>query len=193
MRVLIAGDSFVEGVGATRKNGWAQMLAAASPGHEFVISGVGGDNIRTLLERLRAMPAHAFGLVILQVGLNDSRYRPSLDGHEIPIHEFRRAFHILLALLRHSGSVKLVIVGLTRVDEAKTDPYKDDKHYRNRDIDVFDTELRRLANESGAAFVQPPRLNDDSANLVDGLHPSDKGHQLIFEEVWRHLRAEGIL
>jgi len=45
--ILIIGDSFVEGVGAQDKNGWAQMLSAQYTSH-ITISGVGGDTIKTL-------------------------------------------------------------------------------------------------------------------------------------------------
>ena len=51
MRVVITGDSFVEGVGSSN-GGWAQMLADRMREVEVSIFGIGGHTTQDLMKRI---------------------------------------------------------------------------------------------------------------------------------------------
>lgn len=190
-RILITGDSFVEGVG-TVHGGWAQKFAV-KPGcdAEIVIKGIGGQNTADLLARLEDELALQPEIVVVGIGTNDSRWRPSLDRHEIPLAEFRRNLEILIARILERNAMP-VLLGLTRVDEALTIPFKEDKIYRNQYLAAYSDNIRYVARALGGTFIAMPELANTPGMLSDGLHPSEPGHRVLLEAVLAglsHLRT----
>jgi lysophospholipase L1-like esterase len=179
MKIEVIGDSFVEGVG-DNSGGWAARLGRM-PGFEVTSFGVGGDNTVDLLQRLSSLGSGA-DLILVEIGVNDSRHRPSLGDSEIPLADFtsnvKKIAHDLLG-----KSQRVAFLGLTRVDESRTDPYKDDKHYRNDLIANYDAELIKLAGEGYFEYVPVPNLADDPTLIFDGLHPSSQGHMQLLTAV----------
>jgi hypothetical protein len=70
-------------------------------------------------------------------------------------------------------------MGLTRVEESLTAPYKEDKYYLNRLIEEYDISLKTIAARNDAIYVSIPVLHDSPRFLADGLHPTDEGHRVI--------------
>ena len=71
---------------------------------------------------------------------------------------------------------KVIIVGLTNVDDEKTDGYK------NESVEKYNAVVKKIASEQKLPFVDLcGTLSKDE--LIDGLHPNTKGHQKIFEKV----------
>lgn len=181
MRVLIIGDSFVEGVGAKRNFGWAQMIKKSRVNWEVLISGIGGDNINKINNRLDVFEGESFDLIILCCGLNDSRYRPSKQSNEVEKNDFLHGLDRFVDFFRlHTTNANFVIIGLSKVDESLACPYKDDKYYINGNIDLYNSLLLDFAVKIDASFIEVPDLSSIEESLSDGLHPSDKGHQLIY-------------
>lgn len=189
MKILIIGDSFVEGVAATNNYGWAQQLLQKNPSHLFHISGVGGDNILKILSRMSEFLNIKFDSAILEVGINDSRYRPSLNNTEIPINKFLDGVRQFASQFRSSNpTIQLFLIGLTRVNEKFTRPYKEDKFYINASIIEFDNQLINLANELNMVYITAPNLTDRDGLLSDGVHPSNEGHLLLYSTISKTLR-----
>ena len=194
MKILVIGNSFVEGVGATDKKGWAFLLKEEAPLHDFILSGVGGDNILKILNRVSNVPNIQFDIVILEVGLNDSRFRPSLQDNEVPLNSFSEKlmeFHLFFK--SKNEKCENIFLGLTHVNEGLTNPYKKDKHYLNDLIEQYDGAVKKVASQIGARYFSVPVLADNLNNLSDGLHPSDTGHALIKEFVKNQLISIGVL
>jgi len=191
--LAFVGDSFVEGVGDEQHGGWTRRIVEQlPPGWHTVHKGIGGDNIRAILNRLYDdVLVHDPQVVVVEVGINDSRIRPSFGNlNEVPSREFEVSLDTLGRILE-AGSRKLVLVGLTPVDETRTNPYKEDKIYLNEWIRRYDGLLGEFARSRGAPFVS---LYDEFVSrggprelTVDGLHPSPAGHTFIAE------RASGVL
>ena len=181
---LIIGDSFIAGGGAHNNSGWAQMFKNNHPALNVEIAGVGGDNILKVNERLSALPKSAFDVVILGVGINDSRYRPSKDGYEVSLEDFQKGLDSFAKFFRQKNpDVSLFFVGLTRVDETKASPYKPDKYYLNKNIELFNSKIEETAHSIGVTYIQVPMLYENSGNLADGLHPSDQGHKTLYRVI----------
>ena len=181
MRILVLGDSFVEGVGSS-SGGWAKMLADSRPADDVTVSGVGGDNTVKLLARTAPFDSQRFDCVLIEVGLNDSRYRPSKDGSEVPIAEYADNLSTLARYFQERGAT-VTFVGLTRVDEGVTRPYKEDKHYINTELARYDEVLRKTANACDANYIGVPALADESGMLFDGVHPSEHGHRILVDVI----------
>lgn len=182
MALLITGDSFVEGVGGSN-GGWAQALAAHLPaGTCITIHGIGGQTSDDLLARIDAELTAQPDQVIIAIGANDSRWRPSINAHEVPLERFRANIATLAARVREAGG-QVSFVGLASVAEHLTTPFKPDKHYRNEDLRRYDAALRDVAAANHAGYIAAPMLGEIESALADGLHPSDHGHDLILQRV----------
>jgi lysophospholipase L1-like esterase len=184
--LLVLGDSFVAGEGATEMNGWAQRLAASFD--EAVVSGEGGDTTESLSGRVDRALNSDYEIILVEIGLNDSRFRRSLGRNEVAPPEFRdRLARLIEKLSTHTD--RLGVLGLTRVDETKTTPYKRDKYYFNQDIEVYDTMLREIAASKRVTYVRVPTLLEAPDLLFDGLHPSDTGHARLLSAVSEQIAA----
>jgi lysophospholipase L1-like esterase len=186
-RILILGDSFVVGVGATQA-GWAEQVAGRCRSWaEVTVSGGNGDTSAELLTRAPGLATERFTAVFIQIGLNDSRYRPSKKAQEVPLDTFTANLRELCEIFQQTGSW-VWLIGLGGVDEAGTDPWKEDEHYRNDLVSTYDRALERVASQTGAGFLACPALWRDHL-LADGLHPSQAGHDAIAARVLATLEA----
>lgn len=181
MRILIIGDSFVEGVGANDKNGWAQMFSQKHQSHFIETSGIGGDNIEKISRRISDFKLN-YDVVVLEIGVNDSRYRPSKNGNEIDIKVFTKELKAFVKYFRSlNKNVQIYFLGLTRVNESFTNPYKEDKYYLNKYISVYDQLLKDVSTEEKVDYVELPSLLSHDGLLIDGIHPSNEGHHALYD------------
>ena len=190
-KCLIIGDSFVEGVGGTNTRGWAHKVSKFLNGYSVKLSGAGGDNVDDLIER---WPNEIFNLYIIQVGTNDSRFRPSMSSHEVSESAFRDGLKKIFNLVR-SGNIDaiMIFVGLFFADEAKTVPYKEDKIYNNISLKKFDELIESFCASSGASYISLDEINRDLSLLSDGIHPSPEGHSKIANIVVNNLKLKKII
>jgi lysophospholipase L1-like esterase len=188
--LLIMGDSLVEGVGDKYGGGWAGRLKKITKkDFKIFIRGIGGQNIFDLYRSVELeLKKYQPNVVIIQIGVNDSRIRDSLGGkNEVPLEDFTQTYSKIISSLKNYPSVEFfAAVGLPRVDESLTYPYKPDKHYINEEIDKFESAIREICYRYGVAFIGiGHRVNPENrpSMLFDGIHPSSAGHQAIVEEV----------
>ncbi|HEX8080091.1 MAG TPA: GDSL-type esterase/lipase family protein [Jatrophihabitans sp.] len=184
-RLLIAGDSLVEGVGASNKHGWAQQVAEASSIPTDII-GIGGLTAQELYDRLQSEDISGYSVICLAIGLNDSRYRADQEQYETELDQFRSDLEQLLRMVTN-GPRRVGLLSLLRVDEARSAPLKEDKKYFNVDIVRYEETLRDLASNFNVEVIEAPDMHLDPSNYDDGVHPSDSGHHQIFERVWEWL------
>ena len=71
---------------------------------------------------------------------------------------------------------KVVIAGLTNVDNEKTDGYKNDK------IAIYNEKIKEIAGSQNIPFIDLFGILS-AGEFGDGLHPNSIGHQKIFEKV----------
>lgn len=179
-RILILGDSFVEGVGATDHQGWAQAIAKRTPCH---IIGRGGYTSTQILSCLPDMP---FTKTIVQIGTNDALYRCDAKATQ--------GTHISLArnirtLAAHAATAAdILFVGLLFCDEARSVLYRPNRAYYNADLAAFSDVIATTCAEIGAPFVSLDNIPRKPDLLADGIHPSDIGHREIFQHVWSEVR-----
>ncbi|UYN90106.1 MAG: hypothetical protein KIT08_02435 [Anaerolineales bacterium] len=191
--IVFIGDSITEGAADHESGGWTRRLAATLPaGWEAVHAGVGGDTIFHILNRLEQDALlYKPDILTLAVGINDSR-RYNAGRYEVKLEDFERGLAEFAS--RMAGrDARILIVGLTPVDEPRTLPIAEDLHYTQIAASDYDAALRRFAAQHGYGYValQPAfEAAGGPAQLTsDGLHPTPAGHELIAQAVRAQLEG----
>jgi len=199
-RICVFGDSITYGAW-DKEGGWVQRLrkfldkkTLSEENSYFLVYnlGISGDTTEDLLERFDFEIRQRFKekektFIIFAIGANDSYFLHSKNGFRTPIEKFKENVCELIKLAQIFSS-KIIFVGLTLVDEAKTTPIPWDinKSYKNEYIKRYNEIIKSVCKENKIYFVE---IFEDWAKtdykklLEDGLHPNSKGHQKIFETV----------
>jgi lysophospholipase L1-like esterase len=199
MRVLIFGDSITQGHWDT-EGGWVDKLRKHYD--ELQVQdfdkdqptifnlGISADTSREILARVEAEVLvrtrhNVLPIVIVQIGINDSYS----DGKAVavPIDEYKDNLVAIIEKLKPT-SAKIIFVGLSACDEAKTTPVAwGEYYYTNQNIKTYEDQMRSVATEHDVAFI-PVFERFLSATkleelLADGLHLNNRGHRVIFDIV----------
>ncbi|OGZ06766.1 MAG: hypothetical protein A3C93_02425 [Candidatus Lloydbacteria bacterium RIFCSPHIGHO2_02_FULL_54_17] len=190
----IWGDSIVYGEVDASGSGWATRLRGYlseqaeknnSEWHHTYARGVCGDTSRNLLERF-AVEAKSIqpDIVVLAVGINDAAYMGSEADVLVPTGEFENNLRKLVIQAK-SYTKKVILVGLTRVNEKLVQPYpysSKGKSYANRTIEQYDKIIQKVALLENLPFASVSNLILEG-DLEEGLHPNSVGHQKLFQHI----------
>lgn len=201
MRVLVFGASITQGYWDTQ-GGWVQRLRAhydkkqvqdlTQDNPSIFNLGVSADTTRMILNRFdaeteaRRRNQMAF---ILSAGINDSaieagKNRSTPEQYESELEELVRK--------AQKYSDKILFAELTPCDEKLTNPVPEWWHkdlcYRNERIQEFESAAQKVCEENSIPYVAlfeklKQELDSGHQILIDGLHPNDAGHELIFQLV----------
>ena len=173
--IVIIGDSFVQGVGDEENDGWTGIFRREfEKRYNIFIKGYGGNNIYDVLARIEKdlLPFHP-SIVILQVGINDSRLRKSLGfSNEIKEGKFRKGLEEFVNRIKQSLKMapNFIFIGTTPVVDKLTTPYKKDK------IGAPETKLVKggRLNRLGVSFLY---LATNIETAINEVRP-DPGHKV---------------
>ncbi len=177
--------------------------------HSVLELGIGGDTIIGVSNRFESelrtridIAEHGVVsdvIVGLAVGVNDSRVNGLTQEPEVSLDLFEETYSAILTRLKEIG-VDVFSVGLTPCDDSKMDPclFSQDHHrYTIERIKQYDAVIQKCAATADVSFVEIfPAFNKVIADegldalLADGLHPNDRGHELIAELVFREIRSK---
>jgi len=194
-RILVFGDSITYGA-CDKEGGWVQRLRKFLDKNykDYLVYnlGVSGNNSKDLLERFefetkQRLKEDEETIIIFAIGINDSQFVHSKGNHRVPIDKFKDNIQKLIKLAQKFSS-KIIFVGLTPVDEAKTTPipWNTDKSYKNEYIEQYNQTIKETCREEKIYFIEifeKLKGTDYQKLLEDGLHPNSDGHQRIFEIV----------
>ena len=199
-RILIFGNSITYGAW-DKKGGWVQKLRKFLDRKNLIDSnsyylvynlGIFGNNTNDLIERFefetkQRLKENDETIIIFAIGINDSQFVHSENKNRTPLEKFKANIQKLIKLAQKFSS-KIIFVGLTPVDEAKTTPipWNTDKSYRNEYIQQYNQTIKEVCREKKIYFIEifEKLKNADCQKLLeDGLHPNSDGHQRIFEIV----------
>ena len=194
--VVAIGDSVIEGKAAPDDKGWVYLfsnhLLSVGFEHSLVNNGSGGNTSEDVRRSLRedCLSLHP-DLVILGVGVNDSRFRPSKGGNDVELRRFQDNVRYIVEQVRAlSKAPDLIVVVQAPVIDELVDPYKPDTHYRRGLQVTYERVLGEQAKSSQSIFVpifDEWVLRGDGfvrAHLADGLHPNVDGHRMIEKSVF---------
>lgn len=158
--VVAFGDSLVEGVGATAGNDFSSELGR-NLGISIINKGKSGDTTATGLLRLQSVLDENPGIVLVLLGGNDVIRR-------VPKTETFNNLGIIIERFEASGAI-VILLGVR--GGILGDGYEED--YRN------------LANKYQALYVSNvlEGLITNPDLMYDGIHPNDKGYQIIADRI----------
>ena len=175
LRLLIAGDSAAEGVGAaTQQEGLSGRVVealAADFSVSWMLSARTGRKTADVIRRLESVPASRFDVALLSTGVND------LTGGTRS-REFMAQQRRLIALLKSRFGLRLVL--LTSLPPVHRFPALPQplRWCLGRRARLFNGLLEALAAEDPACEVVRPRFPLDPGYMAsDGFHPGPPAYR----------------
>ncbi|HTH72035.1 MAG TPA: GDSL-type esterase/lipase family protein [Candidatus Pristimantibacillus sp.] len=196
VRILVFGDSIAYGAWDT-EGGWVDRLkrdahrqtvaTGGKPKLQVVNLGVGGNSSTKILKRLKAeieaRKSASWPLVfVFAFGTNDQRVT---DGQiEVAYEQFEANVRDIIKLAKGYTS-RIIFVGPPPL--AKHTVTLKDQEYVDQRLRDYEDAMQRIVQEEGLPFVRtrPAFEQEGTENLFahDGLHPNDRGHYIIYDQV----------
>jgi lysophospholipase L1-like esterase len=199
VRALVFGSSIAEGYWATH-GGWVQRLVndvaryhvehgqGAAEGDWVMNAAIGGDTVRRVIDRFPAEARARAGMaadelaVVFAIGANDSM---RIAGRELSTPQRFREDLAELHQLASELTDRVMFVGFTAMDP---DGKATRQFFDLARVREFHRALARFALASGSQFVDVMEefqalLDAGHRLLVDGVHPNDAGHEVIYRQV----------
>ena len=207
MNIIVFGASQVYGACDYRHGGWVGLLKSyIEKKSDFMDSvfnlGVSAQTSCDVAGRMEPelvprLEKGSKNIVIISVGINDSSY---LIGHKKTrvSEKIYRANVRRLARLAKRYSRNVFFIGLIPVDESRTKPIEWDRTrcYSNANVSRFNDAMKDVCSREKVQFIDlfayMSKMNYAKL-LEDGLHPSSKGHNVVFRHVLASLRSSSAL
>lgn len=194
MKILFQGDSITD-CGRDRSDshnlaGYSAIVAKKlGDKHEYLNLGLSGNTSTDLLDRYeRDIKAIAPDVLTLLIGINDV-WRRFDSNSFISAEKFRQNLTQIVA--RYKQDVK---GGKIVIMEPFLIPAADKMHWRTTLIEVIDV-VRDVAVKYADGFIAldgvfaKAAMEYEYSELSgDGVHPSQKGHELIADELFAELK-----
>jgi sialidase-1 len=205
--IIMFGDSTTAPRPGSVKKVYAQRVQESLQGigSSMVVynAGIGGNTTRDAKKRLQKdVLQYKPKLVVMQFGINDSAVdvwkEPPATGPRVPIEEYEANLRTMIGEVRQQGAkVVLMTTNPLRWTPLLKDRYgKPPYHVEAEDgfdalhLSKYNDVVRRVAKELNLALVDVRAAYADFAAkhgttidelLLDGMHPGDKGHELVTE------------
>ena len=192
-RICIFGGSTVWGAYDPKGGGWANRLRnyyeALGKNVQVCNLGVAGNTTDDLLKRIEVeIKARVPKIIVFAIGIRDSQFVHSESNNRIPVDKFRSNLIKLLQIAQKQTD-KIIFVGLTDIDETKTDPvpWNLDESFRTKYICQYEKIVESFCNKKDVPIIKLTGLIKKEDLYDDGLHPNTSGHIKIFEKVRDYL------
>lgn len=196
---LIFGDSITQGFFAI--DNWVTLIWSnflelnPKKRPEIFIHnlGVAGNTSSDLVKRMSSdISSRNFykdPIIIIAIGINDSKILRKNKKSEVSLKDFKKNINKLYSIASKKTN-KIIFVGLSYVDESKTNPcfWEPEKTYKNDIIIKFDKVIKIFCKEKNIAFADIYKKTKKNSYLFDGLHPNSKGHKIIYKEVIKKIK-----
>ncbi|MBI4095305.1 MAG: hypothetical protein HY438_00430 [DPANN group archaeon] len=198
---IVVGDSIAYGAWDT-EGGWVQRLRKFAEkkikrySDEINIvynCGISGHTTAHWLEHFdaecaaRGMDAEDSKVVIIiSLGSNDASYLRNKKSNWVPKDEFAGNLKKLFCIAKRHASY-ILFVGLSPVDESKTNPVNWDKNFccRNKDMAEYNKRAKSVCKQEKIPFINIYEQLKAGNKFIsyDGVHLNSNGHKIIFEIV----------
>ncbi|MFT4309997.1 MAG: SGNH/GDSL hydrolase family protein [Candidatus Woesearchaeota archaeon] len=200
--IIVFGDSITKGRGATI--GWCDRLKEHYESLDYYNClynlGIPGDNTKDVITRLdieaRARAQYHYDddthTIILAIGINDSRLNNGIP--ETDVKEFRNNIRDIISITK-KYTPNIAFIGLIPVDENITADYEGTS-FSNERITEYDNIIKEECAKENIPYCNvydDMILKDYTKLLGDGLHPNDKGHEIIYNIILEFLKANIIV
>lgn len=168
--------------------------------------GVSGDQIPELLKRMDAeIDARIWkednndvAEIVIYIGVNDSIIMVDEERPAFSEDEFSKNVKTLLEKAK-ALSIHVTVLGLLPVIEKLVNPmpWAPNKAYENERVRIFENILKQnceaLKVDFFPLFDRWSQLQNLKDVLIDGVHPSEKGHELLANEVKNYLLNDAFI
>jgi lysophospholipase L1-like esterase len=204
--ILIFGDSTTYGTWDSQ-GGWVARIrkrldAKNIPKGKYVLvynMGVSGGTTTQLVKRFESetqarLDDEEENIFIFAGGGNDAMWITKKKKNHVPLPTFKRNIQRTIRLARQYSD-KIIILGIKPCDEAKTTPipWYPTGSYRLKQFEKYNNILKKNCAEEKIPFINSfAKLNNKKfiATLEDGIHPNDRGHQMMEKIVWSALKKK---
>lgn len=175
-RLLILGDSLTDGYGVAKTSAYPAVLEKKiqSSGKKWTVinAGISGSTSASAPSRLKWQLKNKPDLMILALGANDG-----LRGFDPKATEKNLAETIEMA---QKEKVPVILAGMMMPQNYGA---KYQKQFEQIYVDLASRyKLRRIP------FLLDGVALDPKLNLADGIHPNEKGHEIIAEKVFSQIK-----
>lgn len=172
-KIVIIGDSLSEGYGVAKEKAYPALLEKKlGSGYTVINAGISGSTSASAPSRMAWQLKNKPHLILLALGANDG-----LRG--LPVKAMEENLGKALADAKKAG-VKVVLAGM------RLPP-----NYGEAYVKDFAAAFGRIAAKHSVPLL-PFILKDvggvTKLNLADGIHPNEKGHEIVAETVHDFLK-----
>jgi lysophospholipase L1-like esterase len=198
-KLILLGDSNTQ-FGWGKASGWSSDLADLLQRKCDVInrgfSGYNSDKIKIILPRIfDEFNSESICGVIIMLGSNDSTKDTNKIQH-VPLARFESNLKYIIDYLKKLGinEHKIILISPPKIDDAKWEATVNSRNH-NEHSDHFDhlvtpyaQAVKKVATEKKTIFLDFNGIMADCGDdykecLFDGLHLSDKGSELLYENL----------
>ena len=168
LRIVVLGDSISEGYGIEKSLSWPKIMETElaksfTPPPEVINAGISGSTSASAPARLKWLMKGKIDLLVLALGGNDG-----LRG-VIP-QETRKNLEATIAVAE-SAKIPTVLAGMML-------PPNYGVKYTKEFKQIF-PDLARMHHLTLVPFLLEGVGGEKSLNQADGIHPNEKGHQIV--------------
>lgn len=176
-KLVVLGDSLTEGYGVAREKAFPAVLEKkikeAGKDWKVVNAGVSGSTTASAVSRMKWVFKSKPDLVVLCLGANDG-----LRGLKVEDSEKHLSEAIEFA---QANGVKVVLGGLYM-------PPNYGKDYTDRFRRMYVT-LKEKYRLPFIPFLLEKVGGNPEYNLADGIHPNEKGHEIVADTVFKEIKG----
>lgn len=200
IRLTFFGDSICVGQGISIHKGWVARISAMlealghESGHELLIenASVSGNTTRQALERMAyQVQSHGVDMLLIQFGMNDCNHWESDKGlPRVSKEAFRANLQEIIARGRRFGARRVILNTNHPTTRTETRMPGDELTYQESN-ELYNQAIREVAaqecvilNDMEKYFfdkIDSENISTKNLLLPDGLHLSEKGHELYYE------------
>ena len=177
-KLLVLGDSLTEGYGVARDASFPALLekkiVAGGKSWTVINAGISGSTTASATSRLKWQFKQKPDLIILALGANDG-----LRG--LPIADTKKNLSQAIELAQKE-KVKIMIAGMLL-------PPNYGEQYR-KDFQKMYEELATFYKLPKIGFLLEGVAGNSSLNQSDGIHPNEKGHEVIATTVYQSIKDQ---
>lgn len=175
-RLLILGDSLTEGYGVAKTEAYPALLEkkiqASGKNWMVINAGISGSTTASAPSRLKWQLQSKPDLLILALGANDG-----LRGLDLASLEKNLAEAIEMA---QKEKIPVVLAGTLL-------PLNYGADYRKKFAEIY-IRLAKKYKIKRIAFLLEGVAGNPKLNLDDGIHPNEKGHQIVASTVYEAIK-----
>ena len=177
-RLIVLGDSLTEGYGVSKESAFPALLEVLiqKSGKNWVVinAGISGSTTASGPSRLQWQLKNKPDMMILALGANDG-----LRG--LPLKETEKNLAKTIELAQ-KDNVKVIIAGMLL-------PPNYGEVYRKQFSEMYET-LAKKYKTPKIKFLLEGVAGNSKLNQADGVHPNEKGHEVVAEVVFKSIKDQ---